>query len=101
MEPLLSPAVLSAANHSVPCRLATVDAHGRPSVSPKEIFAAIDAEHLVIANIASPASVRNIAAGAPVCVGRFSGAQGSLYGERPSGTLRKPLAERSGARRLA
>jgi AbrB family looped-hinge helix DNA binding protein len=69
MEPMLSSEVLSAANRSVLCWLATVDAHGRPKVSSKEIFAAIDAEHLVIANIESPTSVRSIAAGAPVCVG--------------------------------
>jgi len=41
------------------CWLATVDRHGQPNVSPKEIFAAFDSEHLVIANIASPSSVRN------------------------------------------
>jgi len=68
MNPVLSPEVLDAANRSVLCWLATVDADGRPNVSPKEIFAAFDAEHLVIANIASPTSVRNVAAGAPVCV---------------------------------
>jgi predicted pyridoxine 5'-phosphate oxidase superfamily flavin-nucleotide-binding protein len=68
MAPLLSPEVLDATKRSVLCWLATVDAHGQPNVSPKEIFAAIDTEHLVIANIASPTSVRNIADGAPVCV---------------------------------
>jgi uncharacterized protein len=68
MNPVLSPDVLDAAHRSVLCWLATVDADGRPNVSPKEIFAAIDAEHLVIANIASPTSVRNIGANPLVCV---------------------------------
>ena len=37
-------------------------------MSPKEIFTFYDAEHLLIANIASPRSVRNIAAKPRVCV---------------------------------
>jgi len=45
---------------SVLCWLATVDAHGQPNVSPKEVFAAFDEKHLVIAHIASPLSVKNI-----------------------------------------
>lgn len=50
------------------CWLATADAQGRPNVSPKEIFALVDAQHLVIAHIASPVSVRNIATNPQVCV---------------------------------
>jgi predicted pyridoxine 5'-phosphate oxidase superfamily flavin-nucleotide-binding protein len=65
---MVSADVLNAANRSVLCWLATVDACGQPNVSPKEIFAAFDTEHLVIAHIASPTSVRNIAANARVCV---------------------------------
>ena len=42
------------------CWLATVDALGQPNVSPKEVFAVIDEEHLVIAHIASPTSVKNV-----------------------------------------
>ena len=68
MNPVLSPDVLDAAHRSVLCWLATVDADGRPNVSPKEIYAAIDAEHLVIANIASPTSVRNVGINPLVCV---------------------------------
>lgn len=60
--------VLRSARHSVLCWLATVDEHGQPNVSPKEIWAVWDDQHLVIAHIASPTSVRNIAKRAKVCV---------------------------------
>ena len=50
------------------CWLATVDQNRQPNVSPKEIFAPFDSEHLVIANIASPASVRNLRSNPRVCV---------------------------------
>jgi len=65
---LLTDEVRESAQRSVLCWLATVDGHGQPNVSPKEIFAPFDASHLVIANIASPTSVRNIGNGAVVCV---------------------------------
>ena len=60
--------VLHALHTSVLCWLATCDAQGQPNVSPKEVFAAVDAQHLVIAHIASPRSVRNIADNPRVCV---------------------------------
>ena len=50
------------------CWLATVDAQGQPHVSPKEVFAVFDEQHLVIAHIASPISVRNIQQNPKVCV---------------------------------
>ena len=53
---------------SVLCWLATVDDSGQPHVSPKEIFAAVDDTHIVIAHIASPHSVRNIANHHKVCL---------------------------------
>ncbi|MBW4652054.1 MAG: pyridoxamine 5'-phosphate oxidase family protein [Kaiparowitsia implicata GSE-PSE-MK54-09C] len=65
---MLSPEVLHAAHRSVLCWLATVDETGQPNVSPKEIFAPFDAEHIVIANIASPRSVRNVVLNPQVCV---------------------------------
>ena len=65
---MLSPEVQEFASRSVLCWLATVDAVGQPNVSPKEIFAAFDAAHLVVANIASPTSVRNIEVNPRVCV---------------------------------
>jgi predicted pyridoxine 5'-phosphate oxidase superfamily flavin-nucleotide-binding protein len=60
--------VRRAAERSVLCWLATVDEAGQPNVSPKEVFAVADGEHLVIANIASPGSAANIAAESRVCV---------------------------------
>lgn len=57
------------AARSVLCWLAMADAAGRPNVSPKEVFAVFDAERLVIANIASPTSFRNIEINPRVCVG--------------------------------
>lgn len=53
---------------SVLCWLATVDEDGQPSVSPKEIFCAQGDGVLLIANIASPHSVRNIEHNPKVCV---------------------------------
>jgi predicted pyridoxine 5'-phosphate oxidase superfamily flavin-nucleotide-binding protein len=65
---MLSTQVTELAGRIVLCWFATVDATGQPNVSPKEIFAVYDSEHLVIANIASPASARNITSHARVCV---------------------------------
>ena len=45
-----------------------MDESGQPNVSPKEIFAPFDDDHLVIANIASPNSVRNLRKNPLVCV---------------------------------
>lgn len=53
---------------AVLCWLATADESGNPSVSPKEIFAVRDTGELLIADIASPRSVRNIRARSSVCV---------------------------------
>lgn len=50
------------------CWLATVDEQGCPNVSPKEVFAADSDSILLIANIASPESVRNIRANPNACV---------------------------------
>jgi len=65
---MLPPELQTAAQSSILCWLATVDADGWPHVSPKEIFTVFDTEHLLIANIASPTSVRNIAQNPRVCV---------------------------------
>jgi hypothetical protein len=54
--------------NSVLCWLATVDRHGAPSVSPKEIWNAFDKETLVVADIASSNSVRNIQENPEVCL---------------------------------
>ena len=65
---MLPPDLQTSAQTSILCWLATVDADGQPNVSPKEIFTVFDSEHLVISNIASPSSVRNIAVNPRVCV---------------------------------
>lgn len=54
-------------DRSVLCWLATVDKDGQPNVSPKEIFT-VHENRMLIANIASPGSVRNIQQNAKVCV---------------------------------
>ncbi|MEM8600875.1 MAG: pyridoxamine 5'-phosphate oxidase family protein [Bacteroidota bacterium] len=65
---ILTPEVLTAIDRSVLCWLATANADGVPNVSPKEVFAAHGDDGLLIANIASPQSVRNIRVNAHVCV---------------------------------
>lgn len=53
---------------AVLCWLATADSSNRPNVSPKEIYAETRSNRLVIADIASGRSVRNIRANPAVCV---------------------------------
>ena len=65
---VLTDAVRQAASRSVLCWLATVDAEGQPNVSPKEVWAVFDDQHVVVANIASPVSARNIAQQPQVCL---------------------------------
>lgn len=55
------------AHRSVLCWLATTSGDG-PSVSPKEMFACFGDDRIIIANIASPQSVQNIARDPSVCV---------------------------------
>ena len=50
------------------CWLATVDENGIPNVSPKEAFLHWEDRYVIIANIASPGSVRNIRQNDQVCV---------------------------------
>ena len=64
----LNDAVREAARSSVLCWLATVDAGGQPNVSPKEVWAIADDQHVVVAHIASPISARNIAQHSQVCL---------------------------------
>lgn len=54
--------------NAVLCWLATVSPEGAPNVSPKEIFALHDDETLVVADIRSPNSVRNIQSNPKVCL---------------------------------
>ena len=64
----LTDAVRDTARRSVLCWLATVDAQGQPNVSPKEVWAIADDRHVVVANIASPMTARNIASQPQVCL---------------------------------
>lgn len=64
---MIAPEVKQSINDSVLCWLATVNARGEPNVSPKEMFTC-HRERILIANIASPGSVANIAANPLVCV---------------------------------
>jgi predicted pyridoxine 5'-phosphate oxidase superfamily flavin-nucleotide-binding protein len=54
---------------SVLCWLATANRRGEPNVSPKEAFLADGDNALLVANIASPLSVKNIDDNPAVCVG--------------------------------
>jgi hypothetical protein len=65
---MLTDDVLDFIHRSVLCWLATVDAGGTPNVSPKEVFCAHGREGVLIANIASPTSVRNLRTNPRVCV---------------------------------
>lgn len=53
---------------SVLCWLATISQSGMPNVSPKEIFAPYGANNMVIADIMSANSVKNIRHNPNVCV---------------------------------
>ncbi len=107
--PLLTPEIVESASRSVLCWLATVDASGQPNVSPKEIFTIFDGLHLVIANIASPTSVRNIDVNALVCVSfidvlvqkgfKVMGAARSIpRGDRAYAQWVRPLQAKAGPR---
>lgn len=48
--------------------LATADGSGTPNVSPKELFLVRPPDRVLIADIASPATVRNIRTNPAVCV---------------------------------
>lgn len=66
---LVSDEVVTAARNGVFCWLATVNPDGKPSVSPKEFFAVVVHDHLVVPSItSSPKSVRNIRPWCKVCI---------------------------------
>ena len=54
-------------SQSVLCWLATVDKTGTPNVSPKEIFDCHE-NKIILANIASPNTVKNIKSNENVCI---------------------------------
>jgi predicted pyridoxine 5'-phosphate oxidase superfamily flavin-nucleotide-binding protein len=55
-------------NRSVLCWLATVSNENIPNVSPKEIFNHYGTDKIIVANIASPQTLRNIKQNENVCV---------------------------------
>ena len=55
-------------DNSVLCWLATVSKEGIPNVSPKEIFNYYDSDSIIIANIASPQTIKNIKQNENVCI---------------------------------
>lgn len=64
----LNSEIKHAIDKSVLCWLATVSADLVPNVSPKEIFTHYGVDEIIIANIASPQTVRNIRQQEKVCV---------------------------------
>ncbi|MEM9685759.1 MAG: pyridoxamine 5'-phosphate oxidase family protein [Bacteroidota bacterium] len=65
---MLTPDIKKYVNSSVLCWLATSSLENVPNVSPKETFSCYGDTHIVIANIASPQTVRNIEQNDKVCV---------------------------------
>ena len=65
---ILSHKIKKSIDSSVLCWLATVSKTGMPNVSPKEIFKYYGEDQVIIANIASPQSVRNIKQNEQVCL---------------------------------
>ncbi len=65
---MLSEEIKSSVKESVLCWLATATSEGVPNVSPKEMFVAYGDDYILVANIASPRSVANIAQNSSVCL---------------------------------
>jgi len=65
---MLTKEVKESIQESVLCWLATIDESGAPNCSPKEIFTFRGDSEIVIANIASPESVKNLQVKSDVCV---------------------------------
>ena len=65
---ILEAAIKKSIDKCVLCWLATSSHDHVPNVSPKEIFSCFGAAEIIIANIASPQSVRNIRQNEKVCI---------------------------------
>ncbi len=65
---VLTDEIKESINESILCWLATVDEDGAPNNSPKEIFLSYGIDELLIADIASPNSVKNIKINPKVCI---------------------------------
>ena len=64
----LTPEIKESINKSVLCWLATASTENIPNVSPKEIFNYFGTDQIIVANIASPQTVRNIKQNKNVCI---------------------------------
>ncbi len=64
----LTAEIKASIDKSVLCWLATSSSKNIPNVSPKEVFTYFGPDKIIIANIASPQSVRNIKENETVCV---------------------------------
>lgn len=64
----VTPEIKKYIDTSILCWLATASTDGVPNVSPKEIFSDYSSDQIIIANIASPQTVRNIQQNGHVCI---------------------------------
>lgn len=60
--------IKDAINKSVLCWVATASTENMPNVSPKEIFSYYETDKIIVANIASPQTVKNIKQNENVCI---------------------------------
>jgi predicted pyridoxine 5'-phosphate oxidase superfamily flavin-nucleotide-binding protein len=65
---ILSDDIKTYIDSSVLCWLATASINNIPNVSPKEVFTYFEERYIIIANIASPQSVKNIKENPNVCL---------------------------------
>ncbi|WP_036155217.1 pyridoxamine 5'-phosphate oxidase family protein [Maribacter forsetii] len=64
----LTKKIKAAISDSVLCWLATSSADNIPNVSPKEIYSFFGDDIIIVANIASPQTVKNVIANKNVCI---------------------------------
>ncbi|TRX62580.1 pyridoxamine 5'-phosphate oxidase family protein [Fulvivirga sp. M361] len=65
---MLTPEIKKYVDQSVLCWLATASKDNLPNVSPKEIFTYYGPDRIIVANIASPQTVKNIQQNSNVCI---------------------------------
>lgn len=65
---MLTPEIKASIDKSVLCWLATSSETNMPNVSPKEVFNYYKSDAIIIANIASPQTIKNIKENNQVCV---------------------------------
>lgn len=65
---MLTPEIKKSVDKSVLCWLATVSKDLVPNVSPKEIFQYYGTDQIIVANIASPQTIKNIKENENVCI---------------------------------